>query len=381
MRHFSDETLIQQLHPSDIFYKDAVGTQPSAPRRAWGGKTPNSIQRAPRSGRPTVGPNPDQTLRIIFLGANPDQTQGVTHRSAPVTPYTEVEATITLDLCAPLCHTMSRARAFVFTINNYSANDTAAVIDAASSAAYLCYAPEVGDSGTPHLQGYVRWPQPKTIGAACTALGGRAHVELAKGTDQDSRTYIFGPYSKDGHVKEANPEAVEFGELARPGKRKDLDVVRELIKDGGSIKQVIEQTSSFQGLSFAMKAIPYFEPKRSFVTEVYWFWGATGTGKSKAAWEEAGPDAYSPVSYKWWDGYDGHEHVILDDIRSDFCSFNQFLQLFDRYPLRVECKGGSRQLLAKKIWVTSPYDPPAFFQMESEAISQLTRRITLVRAF
>jgi len=274
-----------------------------------------------------------------------------------------------------------RGRSFVFTINNYSEDDGSAVDAALMAAAYGCYAPEVGESGTPHLQGYVRWSQPKTIGAACAALGGRAHVELAKGSDADSRAYIFGPYEKDGKSKPVNPDAKEYGELARPGKRKDIDLVRDMIKDGSSIKSVIESVSSYQGLSFGLKAMPYFESKRSFVTEVYWFWGDTGTGKSKAAWEEAGPDAYSPVSYKWWDGYDAHEHVILDDIRSDFCSFNQFLQLFDRYPLRVECKGGSRQLLAKKIWVTSPYDPPAFFQMTDEAIAQLTRRLTLVREF
>jgi len=178
-----------------------------------------------------------------------------------------------------------------------------------------------------------------------------------------------------------NEEAVEFGVLSAQGKRKDIDLVRDLIKSGGTIREVAEQTQSYQGLAFAMKAKPFFEKPRDFVTEVFWYWGETGTGKSKAAWEEAGSDAYSPVSYKWWDGYDGHAHVILDDIRSDFCSFNQFLQLFDRYPLRVECKGGSRQLLAKKIWVTSPYDPPAFFQMQDEAIAQLTRRLTIVKRF
>jgi len=131
-------------------------------------------------------------------------------------------------------------------------------------------------------------------------------------------------------------------------------------------------------VQWAQKALPYYEPARSFKTEIFWLWGPTGTGKSHLAWEQAGPDAYAPISWKWWDGYDGQEHVVLDDIRADWAPYNSFLQLFDKYPLRVECKGGSRQFLAKKIWVTSPYDPPAFFQVSSECLEQLTRRITLV---
>lgn len=165
------------------------------------------------------------------------------------------------------------------------------------------------------------------------------------------------------------------------GKRKDIDAVRDLIKDGGSVRQVIETCGSYQSLSFGIKAIAYFEARRSFKTEVYWYYGSTGTGKSHMAWEEAGSDAYTPVSSKWWEGYDGHEHVILDDIRADWCPYNMFLQLFDKYPMRIECKGGSRQFVSKKIWVTSPYPPNAFFQMSDEAITQITRRLTVIKEF
>lgn len=50
--------------------------------------------------------------------------------------------------------------------------------------------------------------------------------------------------------------------------------------------------------------------------EVYVFWGTTGTGKSKRAWEEATMDAYpkSPTSI-WWCGYQGHSNVVIDEFR------------------------------------------------------------------
>lgn len=46
------------------------------------------------------------------------------------------------------------------------------------------------------------------------------------------------------------------------------------------------------------------------------FWGRTGTGKSKLAWEQASLDAYpkNPRS-KFWDGYRDHEHVVMDEFR------------------------------------------------------------------
>lgn len=49
------------------------------------------------------------------------------------------------------------------------------------------------------------------------------------------------------------------------------------------------------------------------------FWGTTGTGKSHRAWIEAGVDAYpkDPRS-KYWCGYQGEPHVIIDEFRGEF---------------------------------------------------------------
>lgn len=46
------------------------------------------------------------------------------------------------------------------------------------------------------------------------------------------------------------------------------------------------------------------------------FVGPTGTGKSRRAWAEAGMDAYiKNPNTKWWDGYKGQDHVIIDEFR------------------------------------------------------------------
>jgi len=83
---------------------------------------------------------------------------------------------------------------------------------------------------------------------------------------------------------------------------------------------------------------------------------------------------------KWWEGYDAHENVIIDDMRGDFCKFHELLRMLDRYAYRIETKGGSRQFRAKTIIITSCYSPTEMFDTR-EDIQQLLRRIDEIKVF
>ena len=115
---------------------------------------------------------------------------------------------------------------------------------------------------------------------------------------------------------------------------------------------------------------------------MYWFYGPTGSGKSRCA-EEMFPNAYWAMSTgKWWEGYDGQEVVIINDYRKDFCKFHELLNLLDRYPYRVECKGGSRQFTSKTIVITTPLSPEETWENRtSEDLGQLLRRIDNILFF
>lgn len=108
----------------------------------------------------------------------------------------------------------------------------------------------------------------------------------------------------------------------------------------------------------------------------------TGSGKSREAYQQYPHGYYKMPTSKWWDGYDRHEVVIIDDYRRDLCSFGELLRLFDRYPLLVETKGGTVNFVAKTIVITTPKAPKETWDGRSdEDIKQLLRRIESVRYF
>jgi hypothetical protein len=77
---------------------------------------------------------------------------------------------------------------------------------------------------------------------------------------------------------------------------------------------------------------------------------------------------------KWWPGYDGQKHVIIDDVRGSFCSYSTMLRLLDQYPFTVEYKGGTRELLAEVIFLTSCKPPNELYNLDEDQ-QQLLRRI------
>lgn len=265
---------------------------------------------------------------------------------------------------------MAKSRSYVFTLNNPTEQEVAHVTAHLAAACYGVFGREAGTSGTPHLQGYVYYTSQRSHRAVCKDLP-RAHVEVAKGTPLQASTYC----KKDGDFTEAGtlPQA--------QGARTDLPAVVQLITDGGTMRDVINSGAGYQATRHAELVLKYLEPKRNFEPEVRWYYGCAGSGKTRAAYEWLGDDAYTCMgTSKWFEGYDAHENVLIDDYRKNFCTFADFLRMLDRHAYRVEAKGGSRQLLAKKMVITTPHHPKDTWDGR-EDINQLLRRITVVQRF
>ena len=263
----------------------------------------------------------------------------------------------------------TRKRAWFLTINNPTEQCKLQALSYVHNACYGIIGEEIAPTtGTEHYHVYFRLKDAVTFSKLKKDLP-RANIEVAKGNDLQCKKYC----SKERVLVERGVPSVQ-------GKRSDLQVVTELIQQDPRMSSIIEQVGSLQSIRTAEKLLVYKEPKRTWKTEVYWFCGATETGKSRRA-HELYPDAYVAMDTgEWWEGYDAHEAVIIDDMRGDFLKFHQLLKLFDRYPYRVEVKGGSRQFLARTIIVTSCYSPDQMFNTR-EDIQQLLRRITKIKYF
>lgn len=112
---------------------------------------------------------------------------------------------------------------------------------------------------------------------------------------------------------------------------------------------------------------------------VHVYWGTTGSGKSRRAWDEATFDAYpKDPNTKYWDGYSGQSNVVIDEFRGKI-DISHMLRWLDRYPVLVEKKFGAISLKATNIWITSNLHPSKWYcDLDSETISALVRRLNII---
>lgn len=266
---------------------------------------------------------------------------------------------------------MARSRNYVFTINNYSEEDIGKIKELKTK--YLIVGDEVGEAGTPHLQGFVALEQQMTLSALKKYIP-RGHIEKAKGNAYQNYEYC----SKEKIL-------IEEGERPKQGRRTDLESIKEYIDEepNPSMEGVIDIATSYQSVKMAEQIFKYKEKSRTTKPKVSWFYGETGTGKTREAVENCTSRFYiKDNSNKWWEGYDGHETIIIDDLRIDTIPFHHLLRILDRYTNRLECKGGSRQNVAEHIIITCPLSPTELYEGKViEDIQQLLRRIDEIKIF
>lgn len=262
-----------------------------------------------------------------------------------------------------------KTRAWCFTWNSFPEDYVEKLKNLTTT--YIVFGVETGEkTGNIHIQGYAEFPNAvyrKAILKKCPGM----YLTPRKGTPEEAAGYC----GKNGH-------RVEIGTISKQGKRTDLDKVRDQLQDPetASMRAITLTATSCQSIRFAEIYLKYHEPKRDFKPHVIWLYGGPGTCKTARAMaygKRVGDIHMQTVSSKWWEGYDNHPVVIIDDLRKTFCEFATMLNLLDRYEFRIECKGGTRQLLATHIFITSPKRPEEVWSTD-ENLDQLTRRIDVI---
>jgi len=254
------------------------------------------------------------------------------------------------------------AKSWCFTINNWAEKDIKLLTDFEKS--YLVYGKEMGESGTPHLQGYFSLKKASRL-SALKKIFPTAHLEVAK--DRDA---AINYCMKDGDYT--------IIDNRKQGSRTDLLAVVETLKKGTLSDVIDEHPETFiKYHSGIEKYSQRYQQERNFKPKVVWIHGPTGTNKTRTVVEKHKSLWISLNTLKWWDGYENQEACLIDDFRGDFCTFHELLRILDRYPYTVQVKGSTRKLNSKYMYITSCYPPHKVYETR-EDIKQLLRRIDLV---
>ena len=247
---------------------------------------------------------------------------------------------------------MSRIRNFCFTHNNYPNTE----LEDNLECKYIIYGKEVGEQGTPHLQGFVSFANGRTLSAVIKALPG-CHVEVAR-----NLTAAMEYCKKEGDFTERGIPPKSQEEKGRNEKDRWRRIIQAAEEgDNEWLKEHEPQVYALHpnAIKSIRKRARKDEPQTmDGDSEHQWFYGEPGTGKSKKARED-NPGAYiKDPKTVWWDGYDGEEVVIIDDFdKYQVSQGGDMKRWLDRYPFQAQYKGGSELIRPRKIVVTSNYAP------------------------
>lgn len=250
----------------------------------------------------------------------------------------------------------------------------------ATRVAYLVAQKEVcPDTGKEHIQGYVEFTSNQRKSAVQRTIGDATlHVERRLGTAAEASEYCKKARSA---VQGSDGLTLEWGCMSKPeqGKRTDWDVLREGLTEGRGIRWAAEEHTGLfvryhGGVRALSEVLQESNTQREVTTHV--LWGDTGSGKTRAVFE-VDPDVFVVhADGKWWDGYHGQKTILFDDFYGEI-RYSTMLRLLDRYPMRLQVKGGTVNARWTDVWITSN-KPPSEWYPQEQTIAALERRLETV---
>lgn len=248
---------------------------------------------------------------------------------------------------------MPKAKYWCFTYNNPTPDD---VIQLGAGILYITWQVERGAQGTPHYQGYFECAGSHKLSEAkdLLGLGRKAHL-------QPSRSEAAIAYCHKEDTRLDGPW--ELGRKPKPirrGERTELTAIGERIKGGESLESIARSDPGtfikfHRGLG-ALESVLVSQRDWKQPCTITVYLGDSRTGKSTSVAERyANCAVYSKDgNTKWWDGYRGERVVWIDEwVGCEGIPPSVFLQICDKFPLRVETKGGSVQLSATEVVLTT----------------------------
>jgi hypothetical protein len=254
-------------------------------------------------------------------------------------------------------------RSWCFTMNNPEKNE----LELGDNVRYAVWQLEMGDRGTPHLQGYIEFDGCMRRAAIKKIIGNSVHLEPRHGPREKARSYCMKECSRlDGPW--------EYGTwITGQGHRTDIDTLHKYLKDGVSEKDICNNDFPIWVKHYrSIERYHILNPKKRCTrTRLYSITGDPGTGKSTLcrdlAYTHAGCIVYHKPPGSWWCGCDNMHACILDEVdRDPGIDLPYLLRLADKTPMLVPIKGSQRDFNALQMYLTSninenewyPKEPP-----------------------
>lgn len=281
-----------------------------------------------------------------------------------------------------------KTNSIIFVLFNYEQADINRIKRFASDGVctYVRFQEEIcPETGRPHLQGWLQNTASSRNFKTWKNIfrNNEVHINKRKGNVEENEIYCTKEESR-----KPGTESFCDGVLPEQGARNDLRQITALAADvsvpwrevaNSDPDTFIKYPTGIRQLRIANLA------NRDSPTRCFWFYGATGSGKSRLSHELTDRVAYWKTgNTKWFDGYDPCEHpdVVIDDFRASMCEFSFLLRICDRYPVVVENKGSYYPFCGERIFFTSPKPPKASWSSVSdENLDQFERRLVGVAHF
>lgn len=269
---------------------------------------------------------------------------------------------------------MSKFRNWVFTLNNYTADEETHIQNSIEYT-YVCYGREVGEEAkTPHLQGMVCFKNARSLAGVKKIISARCHLEKMMGTVDEARAYCI----KDGDIFEKGEKPMSQAEKGQSEKDRYETAWRQA-KLGNY--EAIDADIRVRCYSTLKNIAKDFLVKPADLNDVCgtWIWGPPGTGKSRLARHKY-PIAYDKPCNKWWDGYAQQPACIIDDFDLLGKSLGHHLKIWsDRYSFIAEIKGGAIAIRPQHVCITSNYHPEAIWPEDQEMLGAILRRFEIIK--